>query len=469
MNTRPLVVDLDGTLLKTDLLIESLLLFIRHYPWRILSLLAWLLRGRSYLKHQVAQHVEFDAAVLPYTGDLLLWLRQQHADGRQIVLATGSNQKHADQIAAHLGLFSAVHGSGAAVNLTGQTKCSLLRQIFGERNFDYAGNARVDLPIWSQAAKIIMVNAPASLRRLVTRRHGEPMVLGGADHRLLGLLKAMRLHQWIKNLLIFTPLLFAHQFTQLDQLLTSLHAFVAFGLCASSVYLLNDLLDIQDDRHHPSKCRRPFASGAVPALWGLLAAPALLLAALLLGWQVSPAFLLVLGCYYLVTLLYSLAIKRVVLLDAVTLGLLYTLRIIAGGAATGIPLSLWLLSFAMFLFLSLAIAKRCTELRGKTAGGLRGRGYRHDDQQIMLPFGIASGYLSVLVLALYINSNEIQLLYRQPQWLWATCPLLLYWVSYFWLKTHRGDMHHDPILFALRDKTSLLIGGVMFLLLIMAI
>jgi 4-hydroxybenzoate polyprenyltransferase len=268
----------------------------------------------------------------------------------------------------------------------------------------------------------------------------------------------------MKNALIFVPLLAAHQLNQPLQVLNGLLAFLFFGLCASSVYILNDLLDLTDDRHHQSKRNRPFASGRLSIRSGLVLVPLLLLgafggAALLLPWQ----FCAVLGAYYLLTLAYSLSLKRQMTLDVIVLAALYTSRILAGAAAFNLPLTFWILAFSMFMFLSLALVKRYAELREARLKDLkdktRGRGYYPADLDMIASLGATSGHLAVMVLALYIHEGTTVALYSHPHVIWLACPLLLFWITRVWMLTHRGQMNDDPVVFAIRDRVSQLIGA----------
>jgi 4-hydroxybenzoate polyprenyltransferase len=282
----------------------------------------------------------------------------------------------------------------------------------------------------------------------------------------------LRIHQWAKNGLIFVPLAASHRLQEAHVLGDGILAFLAFSLCASSVYLLNDMLDLAADREHHSKCNRPFASGQLSLLFGLIAAPLLIVAALLICTLLPAKFLAVLAAYYVATLAYSFGLKRVVMIDVLALAGLYTVRIVAGAAATDIPLSFWLLMFAIFIFLSLAIVKRYAELyvmrqQGKLKA--KGRGYQVEDIALLQSLGTASGYLSILVLALYVNSPDISHLYHYPKLVWALVPVMLYWISRIWMQTHRGQMHDDPLVYALKDKVSLLTGVVAALVLWLAV
>lgn len=455
--TRPLCVDLDGTLIHTDLLIESLLLLLKRNPLWLFALPLWLIKGKAHFKQQLAKRVELDVTRLPFNQPLLAYLREQQAQGRRLVLATAANQRHAEQVAFHLGLFEAILASDAAINLSGTRKRDRLVELFGVGGFDYAGNSIVDLRVWSHAQTAIVVNAGAPLARHVARLVEVECVIPAPAIGLRTYFKALRLHQWVKNALIFVPLLAAHQALNPTLLLQTTLAFLAFGLCASSVYVLNDLLDLAADRAHPTKCRRPFAAGLIPIQRGLWLIPTLLTLAFLVALWLPLWLSVTLGLYVLLTLAYSLRLKQWVLIDVLALAGLYTLRLGAGGAATGIPLSFWLLALSLFLFLSLALAKRYAELHLCHTNGrdsAAGRGYRTADLETLAQFGIVSGYLSALVLALYIDSADVTALYAEPRLLWLVCPLLLYWISRVWLLARRGILHEDPVVFALTDPGS---------------
>lgn len=455
----PLCVDLDGTLLRSDMLVESTLALMAQRPWLAFMLPVWLLRGKANLKQQVASRITVDPADLPYDERVLALLRDQ--PGRQRVLCTASDESLARPVADHLGCFDEVIASNGKRNLSGHHKAQALVDRFGERGFDYAGNGSIDLSVWARARGAVVVNAGNRLAN-AARRHCPvqlhlPRQYGGARTWL----RALRVHQWLKNLLVFVPLLASHRMFDPDSLLKSAAGFLAFGLCASGVYLLNDLLDLPSDRQHPRKRLRPFAAGLLPLLQGALMAPLLAVAGLCLAWWAEPKFAGVLAVYYLLTLAYSLRLKRVVMLDVILLAALYTVRIIGGTVVIGAALSFWLLAFSMFIFLSLALLKRYTELSAMLAAGrsdAAGRGYAVDDLPLLQSQGAASGYLAVLVLALYINSTESIALYARPQVLWLLCPLILYWVSRIWVVAHRGGMHDDPVVFAATDRVSQVVG-----------
>jgi len=462
MNTAPpdsdiaIVIDLDGTLLKSDLLIESGLALLSRSPWLAFRFPFWLLRGKAHLKSEIARRLELDVASMPWDQRVLA-LVKQHAGKRPVVLCTASDQKLASSVADHFGLFDAVIASDSRRNLSGAAKANILCERYGTRGFDYVGNGSVDLAVWEKARLAIVVNAPQSLANAAAKvcsvdSHWLPERGGWRAWA-----KALRLHQWLKNMLVFIPMFASHRFFEVATLARCGLGFAAFSLCASSVYLLNDLLDLAADRHHPRKRKRPFAAGRLPVAQGVLAVPALLMSAFALALPLSPLFVGVLALYFGLTLTYSLRLKKMVMLDVIALASLYTIRIIAGSAIIETPPSYWLLAFSMFLFLSLAMVKRYTELLTMLGHGKNkpsGRGYAVDDLPLLQSFGAASGYQAVLVLALYINSTASELLYRRPQVLWLLCPLLLYWISRAWMIAHRGLMRDDPVVFAATDRTS---------------
>lgn len=463
--TIALVVDLDGTLLRGDLLPELWLANARARPLDALRPLASLVAGKAALKAQLAGAVDFDVTRLPYEAEVLALIREARAQGRKVVLVTASHQSMAERIAEHLGVFDEVHGTRDGMNLNAERKRDFLVQRFGDHGYDYIGNSSHDLPVWRHARHAIVVNAPRGVARRARANGNVSHEISTRPLQIREWLRAMRPHQWLKNLLVFVPLLAAHRVDEPWLLSQALVAFVLFGLCASSVYVANDLLDLADDRHHARKRLRPFAAGNLPAVGGILLVPMLL--AIAFGFSstlLPPAFTAVLAVYWLMTFAYSLRLKRIMMVDVMLLALLYTMRIIAGAAATGLVLTFWILAFSMFLFLSLALVKRFAELRhvrnaGEDSAG--GRGYHASDLEMLSALGAASGYLAVMVLALYINDAGTVAQYQRPQYIWLACPLLLYWISRVWMLAHRGQMHDDPVLFAVRDRVSLVIGGLL--------
>ncbi len=460
----PLCVDLDGTLIRTDMLFESLFVLLKRNPLYLFLLPLWLLRGRAFLKQAIAQRVALNTSCLPFNNEFLQYLKHQHQRGRALVLATACPRPIAEQIARELGIFTHVLATDGEVNLSGERKRELLCKRFGVRGFDYAGNAAVDMKIWRDARASIIVNAPTWLSARAQRMTSVAQVFNdprGLLVRARIFLKAIRVHQWVKNLLVFVPLLTSHNVGHIPLLAEAALAFLAFSLCSSSVYLLNDLLDLEADRLHATKRRRPFAAGLLSIQAGMLLIPGLLLTSVAIAVTLSPAFLYALTGYFILTVAYSFYLKQIAVVDTLLLAILYTARIVAGAAAIGVALSMWLLAFSLFLFLSLAYVKRYSELHvlcETKKEKAKGRGYLAKDLEQISNLGATSGYIAVLVLALYINSEEVTALYSRPQLLWLVCPLILYWISRVWLLAHRGQMHQDPIVFALKDKVSYALG-----------
>ncbi len=458
----PLAVDLDGTLIRSDLLWESLVRLLQRRPLTALVVPFWWLQGRAYLKQELAARVQVDAASLPYNEEFLTWLREQKRSGRKLILATASDIAMAQPVAQHVGLFDEVMASDGKTNLRHAAKRRALTAKFGERGFDYAGNSSVDLGVWAGAREAIVVNGAAGLPQRAAQQTKVGKVFPARPSAFTALLKSVRPHQWSKNLIVFLPVLTAHQFGNPALVWLAVQAFTAFCLCASAVYLFNDLLDLEADRHHPAKCHRPLASGALPLSAGLVTAPLLLLLAFGVALGLSPNFLAVLLGYFATATAYSWRLKQIALLDVFVLAGLYTLRLVAGHVATSIAWSTWLLMFSMFIFLSLALMKRFQELqsvRSQNRHAIKGRGYTAGDLELVATLGLVSGFSAVLVLALYVNSEQVVKLYTHPTVLLLVCPLMLYWISRVWFVAHRGQMHVDPTAFAFKDWVSYVIAA----------
>ena len=457
----PLVVDLDGTLILTDMLHESALRVFRDRPHVLLQVPVWLAGGKARLKRRLADATSFDAASLPYHATFVAWLRQQRAAGRRLVLCTASDDSVAEAIARHLDLFDAVIASDGVRNMAGSAKAAALDAAYGPRGYDYAGNSRKDLAVWRHARRAVVVNASQAVLADAGTCCEVERAFPGPSFGIASWRRVLRVHQWMKNVLLFVPLLAAHRMAEPGLWGVMLLAFLAFSLCASSVYVANDLLDLESDRQHPRKSGRPFASGTVPVWIGAVIAPLLLAASLAIATRVGSAFLPWLVSYFVVTCAYSWILKRLMVVDCLTLAILYTLRIVAGAAAANMDLSFWLLAFSVFLFLSLAFVKRYAELELQSLAGhakVHGRGYYTTDAPLVQNLGITSGYASVLVLALYLNSEAVVKLYRTPEIMWGTVPVMLFWISWMWMQAHRGRMHDDPLVFAIKDRASLAAG-----------
>jgi 4-hydroxybenzoate polyprenyltransferase/phosphoserine phosphatase len=459
----PLVVDIDGTLLLTDLLAESFRLLMLREPLKALKGLS-LRHNRASFKQYYAATLLPDMARMPVNAAMLDYVKQAKAQGRKVYLASASDHRLVQALADHMGLFDGIFASDGVTNLRAEAKAKALCDAFGEHGFDYAGNSDKDYPVWQKARGVIVAGTSASVRKEALRRFPHAQLVGEAN-RFSDYAKAMRVHQWFKNLLIIVPTIAAHML-HASQWIVALVAFLSFSLCASSVYLLNDWFDLDHDRIHPLKRRRMLASGQIPISEGTILIPVLLAGSLILGLFLPKAFLLVLGVYYLLTFSYSLWFKNQLLVDVVILACLYGIRIVSGGTL-GIPLSDWLVVFSFFLFLSLAIIKRCAELINCSAeerGNPAGRGYLVGDTGTMMGMATASGYVAVLVLALYIQHPDVNQLYTHPKYLWAACVVFTYWISRVLLLTSRGQMNEDPVIFAMTDRVSWFCGFLLILL-----
>jgi 4-hydroxybenzoate polyprenyltransferase len=451
-----LVVDLDGALLRSDMLFESFWsAFGKNWRSPFSSILA-LMKGRASLKRHLVEAASIDATTLPYDQKVLAFIEHWRLNEGRAVLVTASDQSFADQIGLHLGVFDEVHGLDGEQNLKSDVKAQFLDRQYGAGAYAYMGDSAADVPVWKRAAKAITVNASSSLRR------DAEGVCANAEHLVtqassaLPYLKALRPHQWLKNALVFLPMLAAHQLDG-GTLLASLLAFICFSVVASSVYVLNDLLDLSADRAHPRKRNRPFASGSIPLSHGTGMAMGLIVIGVLLAALMGTAFLSVILGYLVLTTAYSLHLKRHMAVDICVLAGLYTARIVAGGVATGIELSVWLLAFSTFFFLSLAAVKRQAELIDSAARGqltASGRSYQVDDLPIISMVAISAGYVSVLVMALYVNSPAVVELYNRPETLWGVSAVLLYWITRTVMIAHRGGMHDDPVVYAAKDRVS---------------
>ena len=467
----PLCVDLDGTLIRSDLLHEALVLLAKERPWLLLAVPFWMLRGKAHLKQRVAAAVTLDVDALPYDQRVLDWLATEQRGGRHIVLATAADSRLARRVADRLQLFNEVMASDGHVNLGSHAKRDALIERFGERGFDYAGDSRADLPVWQAAARAIVINAPRGLAARVrtTTPVDQEFVAPARSWRTV--VKAIRVRQWLKNLLVFVPLIAGHEMTNRLLLGQAALAFVALSLTASGIYLVNDLLDLRSDRRHATKKKRPFASGALPIRFGVLLAPLLVGAGFAVASTLPRMAVVLLFVYLVTTTLYSFWLKRKMLVDVFSLSFLYTLRVLIGAAATGVLASPWLLAFAIFVFLSLAFAKRAAELTALDRAGREeagGRAYFVWDAHAVGMFGVGAAFSAAIVMALYLQSDDVRTLYRQPTWLWLMVPLVLYWLTRVWLLTRRGALDEDPIVFATTDRLTYIVAGMAVVILAIA-
>ncbi len=459
----PLVVDLDGTLTLTDTLAESVVQVVKRNPLNLLKLPGWLLGGRGAFKEQVAAHADFGAESLPYREPLLDYLRTEKARGRRIVLATAAHHSIAARVSDHLGLFDEVFATGSGVNLKGQAKLDRVHEQVGAR-FVYAGDSKADLPIWHACGGAILAGVAPEVGAAVRAQASVEREFSNLEAGWPVWRRALRVHQWLKNLLLFVPLFTAFAFFDLDRLATLALAFIAMSLGASATYIANDLWDLDNDRRHPRKCLRPFASGQLPILHGVGCALVLLILSFCIGLAASPAFAGMLALYLVLTTAYSWFLKTRVLADVIMLSLLYTLRIVAGSIAADISISHWLLAFSVFTFLSLALVKRCAELvslRQRGQAATSGRDYQVADLEVLWPFGIGASLAAVIVFGLFINAPDTMARYATPPLLWGAALGFIYLFSRLWISTVRGEMHDDPIVHLLENRRSL---GVLLLI-----
>jgi len=455
-SSRPLCVNLDGTLVSTDTLWECVLWLFRRRPWLLLVAPFWLIAGRANFKQRVAERAVLDPASLPYREDLLAALRRLKQSGRKLVLATAADREIAERVAKHLGLFDEVVSSDGRANLRAAAKCEHLARTYAASGFDYVGDSHADLHVFPRATRGFLVGSSERLAELA-RSHANVVVVGSRPSLLRALFKELRVHQWAKNALVVLPVMLAPGLPERAHIASALLAALAFSLCASAGYVWNDLLDLEADRAHHTKRTRPFASGALPVAFG----PPLFLALVVSSFGLSALLLpmrfsLMLVLYFAGTLGYSLYLKRVLIVDVIVLAALYTHRILAGGIATGIAISSWLMGFSLFFFLSLAFAKRYVELAlHQGEGKIKNRDYYKVDLHMIGAMGPASGFLAALVFSLYVEMGSHRGAYTEPLVLWLAVPVLLYWVTRVWILTGRGQMQDDPVKFALKDRTSL--------------
>lgn len=472
MEVKVVCADVDGTVLATDLLYESLLVAVKRQPWIVLLVPLWLIRGRSFLKARLAERaVGLGYDQLPVHDEVVEYLQTKARAGCRIVLASASHHALVAGVARRLGCIDSIVASEEHFNCKGSAKATAIEGHVGGEPWSYLGDSSADFAVWKRASHQVCVT---SSTRVADRFHaafvqGELLHVSGAT--VYTWLRGIRVHQWLKNLLVFLPVALAHRWFDVSAITSSALAAIAFSLCASGVYVLNDLLDLDADRQHPRKRKRPCASGEWPIQWALMLVPILFMLAFSVAVVVTSEFFALLGLYLVLTTLYSLRFKALALVDIILLAMLYTIRIVGGGIASGIEVSQWLMGLSMFLFLSLACVKRFSELlvlQQRNEKRTWGRGYWVGDLEQIASFGAASGYISVLVLALYVSSHEIARLYANPALVWLACPLLLYWISRIWLLARRGIVHDDPLVFALRDRVTYVVAILGLLILVAA-
>lgn len=492
---RPIFVDLDGTLIAADLGQEAFFSAIVSNPWILFTAPFHAARGFAHFKSHLSKTVVPNVEYLPYHADVIKELKRLKAEGHPLILATASHRSWAEPLARHLNIFDDILATDAQTNLKGANKLAAIERYCQEHRwpaFEYWGDAPVDLRIWSApaSARIVAVNPSPKTLSAIRATNKETKVFTNRAPRWQAILRAMRPQQWIKNLLIFVPLLLSHQLNDPTRITATFLTFVAFCLTASGVYILNDTLDASNDRRHPDKRHRPFAAGTLPLVWGVFLSMGLLAAGQLVIWNSFGNLPAAARCSILVliyiglNLWYSVVLKRRMVVDVICLATMYTLRILIGGIAAGVPISNWLLAFSITFFTSLAFAKRYAELARLAEATLSespelrlqtlvlsrdtpaaekvsspGRGYAVHDLSVISSIGPTCGYMAILVLALYINSDQMKSLYKVTFPLWLICPLLMYWITRLWFIAHRNELHEDPLVFAIRDRISWLIGA----------
>ncbi len=454
-----LCVDLDGTLIRGNVLWECALVLLKTRPFTLLLFPFWLLSGRAALKRKLAARVHLNPARLPYRQHVLDLLREEKAAGRRIALATAADRDLAEAISSYLGLFDEVHASDGQLNLKGANKAAFLARHYAQTGFEYVGDSAADIEVWrnARAAYVVGTQSRAEQAAAVTTLKGtilEPRASFRKSFRTW--INALRGHHWAKNLLLFLPLALSHNLA-VESIVRTFAGFALYGLCASGLYILNDLLDLHSDREHPWKKERPFAAGDISIPEGLVASLILLSSALGLGFLLNVQFGFALLGYAALTVLYSLYFKKIALLDVFVLSSFYSFRILAGALISATPLSQWFLAFSMFFFLSLAMAKRYSELlhaSNLVKAGNSGRGYHTGDRELLLSLGVGSSFSAVVIFSLYVHSPDVRLLYSSPEFLFLLCPIVLYWLSRNWLLAHRGELKEDPVTLAIRDPIS---------------
>ncbi|WP_137700753.1 UbiA family prenyltransferase [Marimonas lutisalis] len=465
------MVDLDGTLIRTDMLVETFWSCLSTHPFKAICGAIAAVRGKQIAKAILARHSQIDFASLPFEKAVLDLIRKHRENGGKTALVTAADEQIAKRISEETGLFDEVHGSTEQRNLKGRIKAEFLVERFGAKNFIYVGDSNADIPVWNEAAEAFVVGADTRLKERAKKTGTPTRLLKTRRASVADIIRAVRPHHALKNILIFVPLL-TSQMWQAPAMGRAVIAFFAFSLIAFSVYLINDLLDLRSDRMHPKKMQRPFAAGDANLLHGSVVAMLLLFLGAVLSFFLGRDFAVIATAYFVLTCTYSLVLKRYIIIDIGALSVLYSLRIVAGSAATGIEISVWLMAFSMFFFLSLASVKRQAELVSVGEHGrheVAGRGYFAPDLALVAQMALSSGFISVLVLALYINSPEILVLYKNPEVFWGLCAVLLYWLCRLVFLAQRGQMHEDPLIFAVRDRVSYFCGALFAVFLLLGV
>lgn len=456
-----LVVDIDGTLLRGDLFWEGLVNLLRANPLCVFgAVLRLILKGRAVAKAYVAGVSGLDPRSLPVSRAAMELIERERARGVRIILASGCHEGQASELGRKIGADEVVASCGS-VNLTGRKKLSALKDRFHE--FDYAGDSIKDIPLWKAAGKAYVVNPGLLTRVAVKRARPDALILLDDDFvvRAASVFRLFRVHQWSKNLLILLPLITSHKIFKLSlpNILLLLQGFLSFSFLASAIYILNDLFDLPHDRNHPVKHKRPIASGAIGIPFAVLLAALSLALSVAFAHGLPADYKALLVLYLVITSAYSVYLKKKVIIDVITLGVLYTLRTFAGAVLIAVPISRWFMVFFLFTFFSLSLIKRCADLirQGKKEDGGSGREYIFEDYNQLARLGTSSSLVASLVFCLFVIDPEISRNYSRPEVLWLALPLLIYEFSRLWLLTDQGKVDSDPVVFMLKDAPSYMV------------
>jgi 4-hydroxybenzoate polyprenyltransferase/phosphoserine phosphatase len=457
-----LIIDLDGTLILSDTLAENFIEALFTAPRQLLLSSFKMLKGRAALKETVASVMALDPSCLLYREEIVELARSAKAEGRKIYLVTAAHQSIADAVSAYLGIFDGAKGSDGNVNLKGVNKLAWLQDTFSD-GFIYVGDSAADIKIWEAAEVAILVGDGVRFAKKLKSKSNIETLVPRELKSIKDWISELRIHQWTKNLLLFIPLLLSHLTTDLKSVGITVAAFLMLSLIASGTYVINDLADLKADRAHPTKRNRAIASGRIGAMTGFTVGIGLIVCGLVASLLIGLSFSVLVAVYLSLTLLYSFKLKRVPLLDVTMIGVLFTIRVLMGTSIhPTLSYSPWLTSFSVCFFFSLAMAKRHVEvLRAGSSGvsSIGGRGYKATDWPLTLAYGVATSLGSIIIMLLFIaldagSANT----YSKPVWLYLAPAGMFLWTQRIWLLSHRMELNDDPIIFAIRDRVSYLIG-----------
>lgn len=465
MLKQPLCVDLDNTLIKTDIMFEASIKLLQKNPIKFIIFLYKFFISKSDGKFYLSNNIEIDSKFIPLNEEVLNFCKQRYNAGHEVFIATGAPEKYALSICEQFNFVKNVYSSNEKTNLVSTNKRKLLTSLFGEKGYDYIGDSTKDIPIWNSAKHCYLVGN----NTLLSKKIFFEKVFTVEKNKLSDILKSLRPKQWVKNLLVFLPLLLAHQIQNTQKFQLAIQAFLSFCMIASAIYTMNDLTDIDNDRKHNLKKNRPLAACLISIDRSIILFLICAISGFLLGWNLGFSSFLILALYATLNIGYSFSWKKIIILDVVLLTSFYLLRISIGGIATDITISPWMRAFSFFLFISLAFLKRYSEVKKVSTSEVAGRGYYASDAIALFSFGSTCALLTVLVFSQYIFQSQISNLYKSPDWLWAAAIILLYWLSLLWLRAFRNEVHDDPVMFVLKDKASLILGSIFLVLTYLAI